>query len=97
MTILSETDEPLETPEILQPLHTDSERRQALRLLYAPIQPWETRLIALQPGNFDDPLVASLQTAVITHEDGLGLAEEHQNVSTKRSLTPGVARFSRIP
>lgn len=66
---------------LLKPLHTESERSEVVQQLYSPLQPWETRLLALQPGKFYEPLVASLGTAVITYEEGLGLVQERRNVT----------------
>lgn len=62
------------------PLQTDDQRRKVLEQLYSPLRSWETRLLGLQPGQPDEPLVATLHVAVITLAEGFGLVDRDQIV-----------------
>lgn len=80
----------------LTSLHTGAERRAVVQKLYVPFESWETRVLVLHPGDFDDPLIVSLHTAVLTYDShGLGLPSEHRVIEYEAlSYTWGGEIFS---
>lgn len=81
------------------PLPT-ADRASIASRLYAPLSPlasWETRLLALHPGNRGEPLTGDLHRAVITHKDGLGLTSEDRNEEYEAlSYTWGSQNFTHV-
>lgn len=78
---MAETEHAGRDGTLLTGSHTEEERKSVVHKLYSYLNPWETRLLALQPGWLDIPLAASLHTAVLTCEpSGLGIVDEHRHV-----------------
>jgi hypothetical protein len=48
---------------------------EATKGLYKPLYPWQTRLVRLEPGSFQEPLKCKLLTADIIQMEGLGVHE----------------------
>jgi hypothetical protein len=48
---------------------------EAAKGLYKPLYPWQTRLVRLEPGSFQEPLKCRLLTADIIQMEGLGVHE----------------------
>lgn len=64
--------------------------------LYSPLASWETRILALHAGSFEEDLEADLLVAVITDYEGLGLKSEDRNVPYEAlSYTWGQQIFSK--
>ena len=63
------------------PLLTADERAAIARQLYTPIEEWETRILRLERGSDSDELCVTLQDAVITHAEGLGVRAEKCRIS----------------
>jgi hypothetical protein len=71
--------EPIDPLAQSRPEHASATRDRTLqsgKALYTPIQSWQTRIIRLQPGNLDEPLVCDLVVAELIAFNGVGLACE---------------------
>ncbi|KAK5126479.1 hypothetical protein LTR85_010715 [Meristemomyces frigidus] len=52
---------------------SEHERRQVASQLYTPLLPWQTRVLALQPGHATDAIVCTLEPADLISHEGVGL------------------------
>ena len=59
------------------PMRNLEQREQFEKSIFSPILRWETRILALHPGQRHDDLAGDLLTAALTyHDTGLGLTSE---------------------
>lgn len=77
---MSEGGKALEPTAIVRPIQSNGQPREVVEQLYSPLHAWETRILGLQPGDLNDPLVATLYVAVITHAEGFGLVDKDEIV-----------------
>ena len=60
---------------------SEAEMRLLSTVIYPPIKPWQTRILRLQPGLSDQPLICSLVVAELVCFEGIGLETEEDLVS----------------
>lgn len=66
--------------QIPQVLSAEDRLATAARL-YTPIKAWQTRIIRLHPGAYDEPLQADLLVAGLAHGDGLVIGMDQELIS----------------
>jgi hypothetical protein len=55
--------------------------------LYIPIQSWQTRVLCLQPGQAEEPLVATLQVGALIHDSGVALDWHSSEIVTYEAIS----------
>jgi hypothetical protein len=55
---------------------SEADMRLVAEKLYSFIKPWQTRILRLQPGQVDDPIICTLAVAELVCFEGVGLEGE---------------------